>query len=185
MSFFLTLLNKFVNGIVPLTVMKLFQYGAKRATESTWNASERSWLLHRRGPRYRRKKNSPGFTCNTFSVSLLWGQNERKFQCGVSQLKKHADPAMDQLLEIGTSRTSLDTAGYPGHSQRLAENVGPWGDLHSSGEQPGGGRSAPSPGGDTRYPQHLFHFPKGHSCTVFILYSSRSNRPLNGRRFTH
>lgn len=61
MSFFLTSLNKLLNGIVPFTVMKLFQYRAKRAVESTWNASKGSWLLHRRGPRHRRK-NSPSFT---------------------------------------------------------------------------------------------------------------------------
>lgn len=61
MSFFLTPMNQSLNGIVPLTVMKLFRYSAKRAAESTWNASEGSWLLRRRGLRYGRK-NSPSFT---------------------------------------------------------------------------------------------------------------------------
>lgn len=39
--------------------------------------------------------------------------------------------------EIGTSRTLLDTAGHPGHLQRLAEDTEPRGDLRPSGEQQG------------------------------------------------
>ena len=49
--------------------------------------------------------------------------------------------------EIGTSCTLLDTAGYPGHLQRLADDTGPRGDLCPSGEQPGVGRTAHISGG--------------------------------------
>lgn len=37
--------------------------------------------------------------------------------------------------------TPLDTAGCPGHLQRLAEHPGPGGDLRLSGEHPGGQHS--------------------------------------------
>ena len=81
MSFFLNPLNKLLNGIVPLTVMKLFQYSAKRAAESTWNVSEGSWLLHRRGPGYGRK-NSPRFTSLLSLCHCFEGRTNERFSAG-------------------------------------------------------------------------------------------------------
>lgn len=145
MSFFLTSLNKLLNGIVPLTVMKLFQYRAKRAAESTWNASKGSWLLHRREPRHRRK-NSPTFTLLLTLCHCSEGWMIEKFRA-TSQSSGNRDPVMEQDLETGTSHTLLDTAGCPGDLQRLTEQTGPGRDLCPSGEHPGGQHSSNLQGG--------------------------------------